>query len=429
MRIPVPHPKASGIEGNVWEEQSEAIADYTGQLFMNALVTKEQGAILMAHLHEANFQGRPPMRSETAQIAHDDAQLALRLHLQGSDGTPLPLEPPRPRGTPAPTLRPGTEQEAGFKPGTAQALHDLCQAWYDESNEPFVTLVARNGVVLLHQGFGDADQLPQGLDTPMWMASITKAITGMLFAQFVDQGRIRIDDPVGNYLPDFPTTGEQTITLRHCFTHTTGLDGHMAWGGMHNPWLDNVILNGLDYLTPGKIHHYNGMGYDLAGKVMEVNAGKSIFRLFHEHFFQPLGVRHTTIDDLATATLSTAEDIARIGQLLLNRGSYGDLEFFSAETFNQLLPTPLDPFYPDITEIEWGIGLTWMRQPVPDSGETYLSANTIGHGAASSAILRVDLENHVVISQTRNDAGKKYGKHLGQFIRLIHESLQDDSAN
>jgi CubicO group peptidase (beta-lactamase class C family) len=58
------------------------------------------------------------------------------------------------------------------------------------------------------------------------LASITKAVSGLLFAQFIDQGLIHPDDPVGKFLPDFPTTGEGVLTLRHCFTHTSGFEGH-----------------------------------------------------------------------------------------------------------------------------------------------------------------------------------------------------------
>jgi len=113
------------------------------------------------------------------------------------------------------------------------------------------------------------------------------------------------------------------------------------------------------------VHHYNGMGYDLAGKVMELVSGKSIFRLMRENLFDPLGMTHTTLEeDLGFSCFSTAANMATLGQLLLNRGSYGDLVFFSPRTFERLMPQPLSRFYPAIDK-EWGIGLTWMRQPSP----------------------------------------------------------------
>ena len=295
---------------------------------------------------------------------------------------------------------------------------------------PFVTLIARRGVVFYHEAFGENLEGKVALDQSFYLASITKAITGMMFAQLIEQGIAEIDDPVGKFLPEFPTEGDKAITFRHCFTHTTGLEGHYRWGGVHNPWLDNVIFNGLDYLELEKNHQYNGMGYDLAGKAMEMATGKSIMRLIYENFFDPLGLTNSTIDDLGTATRGSAEDVAKIGQLLLNKGTYGDQMFFSAETFEELLPTQLSAYFPEINA-EWGIGLTWMRERHPQAGkddfpadETLLSKNTIGHGAASGSILRVDLDNELVVVQVRDNYGETYQKHLVQFLKTIDEAVQ-----
>jgi CubicO group peptidase (beta-lactamase class C family) len=293
-----------------------------------------------------------------------------------------------------------------------------------------VTLVARHGVIIIHEAFGEGPDGKVTVETATEMASLTKLVTGVMFAQFVDQGLVAIDDPVGKFLPDFPTEGDKAITLRHCFTHTTGLSGHEEWDGLHNPWLENVIANQLDRLPVGKVHIYNGMGYDLAGRVMEMAGGKSIFRLMRENFFDPLGLENTLLEeDLGFSTRSTAGDFARIGQLLLNRGSYGNLRFFSPKVFEMMLPKPLNNFYPDIN-VEWGIGLTWMRTKHPEAGKnglpsdkTVLSKNVIGHGSATAAILRVDLENDLVIAQTRRRGGKNYGKHLVALLMAIDNGL------
>ncbi len=58
-------------------------------------------------------------------------------------------------------------------------------------------------------------------------------------------------------------------------------------------------------------------------------------------------------------------------------------------------------------------------------GKMLLSENTIGHGAASSAVLRVDLDNDIVVSQVRNRAGSDFDKHFVEFLRAIDQSLLD----
>ena len=421
-----------GIDRAVWKEHEDAISTFAGRTVLLSILRQQEGAILLSYLHEMEASGGKPALTDTPIIREHDYHLALKRKILGVENKYPPLKrPQRMEKKKAKVLREGTEEEAGFKQGAAEEIREVCQAWFEESGEPFITLVARHGVVIVHEPFGQWTwgQLTRNNSTEM--ASLTKLVTGLMFAEFVDQGLIEIDDPVGKFLPDYPLIGDKVITLRHCFTHTTGLYGHEEWGGMHNPWLDNVVANGLEYLTPGKVHEYNGMGYDLAGKVMEIVSGKSIFRLMRENLFDPLEMKNTTLEeDLGFSCFSTAGDFAKFGQLLLNKGSYGELEFFSPQTFEKILPKPLGEYYPDIDK-DWGIGLTWMRQEHPDAGKndilkdaTVLSRNVIGHGSATSSILRVDLDNDLVIAQSRRRGGKAYGKYLVKFLMAIEEGLE-----
>jgi CubicO group peptidase (beta-lactamase class C family) len=368
---------------------------------------------------------------DTVIIREGDYHLALKRKLLGVEEKWAGLKMPRKiEGEPARVLGSGTVEEAGVKSGTAEKVREVCQRWYEESKEAFDILVARHGVVVIHEAFGEGPGGKMTVETPTPMASLTKLITGLMFAQFVDQGLIDIDEPVGNFLSDFPVEGKKAITLRQCFTHTTGLYGHEEFGGLHNVWLENVIANGLEYLEPGTFHNYNGMGYDLAGRVMEVVSGKSVFRLMQENFFMPLGMENTTLEeDLGFSCNSTAWDFGLVGQMMLNRGKYGGREFFSEDVFEQLQPKQLSDFYPGIN-VEWGIGITWMRQSHPEAGKgevpkdaTVLSKNVIGHGSATSAILRVDMDNDLFIAQTRRRGGKAYEKYLAEVLTAIEDGL------
>ena len=116
--------------------------------------------------------------------------------------------------------------------------------------------------------------------------------------------------------------------------------------------------------------------------------------------------------------------------MLLNKGTYGELRFFSPQTFQSLLPVPLNRYYPAI-EKDWGIGITWMRQKHPSAGQndlpknaTVLSSNVSGHGSATGAILRVDLDNELVIAQSRRRGGKDYQQHLTRFLMAVEEGLE-----
>jgi CubicO group peptidase (beta-lactamase class C family) len=288
-------------------------------------------------------------------------------------------------------------------------------------------LIAKEGEIIFHESYGEDDFGKFTTETPSEIASITKLLTGMLFAQFVDQGIIGIDDPVGMYLPDFPLTGPTAVTMRHCFTHTSGFNGHGLFNGVHNPWLENTLALVIEDDTVGTKHQYNGMGYDLAGKVMEAVTGKSVFRLFREYLYDPLEMNHTVHDwDLGFSCNSTAYDLAKVAQMLLNKGTYGNLQFFSPETYEKIIPRKLSEFYPGINQ-KWGIGPRMMSRKVKDeeTGEerSLLSDDIIGHGSATSSVFWVIPEHNIIITQSRRRGGRNFGQHFRKMIEVIEDHL------
>ncbi|MHC4165430.1 MAG: hypothetical protein ACYSWQ_00560 [Planctomycetota bacterium] len=145
--------------------------------------------------------------------------------------------------------------------------------------------------------------------------------------------------------------------------------------------------------------------------------GLTLPELYKKFLFDPLGCESIESIDASAMTWSDARDLARIGQLLANSGSYGNKRFFSEETFEKMLPRKLDQLLGPDTNVTWGIGLTWFR----GNG---LSNRTVGHGSASSCTLRVDLENDLVITMTRATAGRNFKKYHGQFITAVTDSIQ-----
>lgn len=420
------------VDPKVWKERAGIVGRSAGSLYRQAMRTTQSGAIFLAAMCEAKPGGPPCTITESPEVINDDFQLALKLKLLKLDGKTRPLAPPRDRSAnPAPVLREGTPEQAEVSADAKEKIDAVCREWAEESGEPFSVLVARHGVIVTHAAFGkDSDGAPLTTDFRYELASITKAISGMLFSRFIDQGYVTLDEPIGKRLPGFPVKGPKTLTYRHLFTHTSGLAGHGEWGGLHNPHLENVILNGLGYLCPGEKHMYNGMGYDLAGKAMEVMTGTSIIRLFHEGLYRPMGIPDVPMSDMAYSAEMTSLELGMIGQWLANRGSYGNKEFISEETFRKLLPEPLGKYYPGI-EQEWGIGLTpyyETKEGAPagsrDPKDLILSEHVVGHGSATSCILRVDLDNDLVIAQVRRTSGPKYGEYLTKFLQAVADSLR-----
>ncbi len=420
----------------VWQRAKEPVTRFTSDAISHQLANDERGAILLNALAELNPEGGPLSPLEDPVVLHNEAMLAMKLKVLGLDQQVKELRPPQPLTTPSPILREvGSEEEAGFRHGTADKIRGICEEWAthtDGQDGPFSLLIARDGKILIHEAFGSRDGKPVTLQDRFYLASITKTLTGLLFAQFVDQGLIQIDAPVGSYLPDFPTTGAKAVTLRHCFTHTSGLEGHwsLGLGGPSNPFFDNValhqILQGED---PGTRVRYNGNSYNLAGKVMEAVSGKSIQRLFHEHFFDPLEFENAYILTQGTSSELRVIDLAKVAQLMANKGSYGAKQFFSSDTFERLRPVKLQQLYPSVNStVEKGIGLTKRiyRDKEAEPNEegvhpTILQDTMLGHGSATASILMVGEENGLIVTAARANSGKKAHEWTSKILKVLRD--------
>ena len=113
----------------------------------------------------------------------------------------------------------------------------------------------------------------------------------------------------------------------------------------------------------------------------------------------------------------------------MNRGSYGNNEFVSPETFATLLPEPLGRRYPGVDQ-EDGIGMHWLRnlKPGAPAGSTraqdlVFSARTVGHGSWSSCILLADLDQDIVVAHVRKSAGPRYAEWSLKFFQAIADGL------
>ncbi|RIK75406.1 hypothetical protein DCC62_13445, partial [candidate division KSB1 bacterium] len=183
---------------------------------------------------------------------------------------------------------------------------------------------------------------------------------------------------------------------------------HGEWGSDWNPALENFVAHGLPYFEVGKNFQYNRLGYALAGKVMERLSGRAVPYLMEECLFKPLNMQHATVDNTYGSLYATSHDLAKFAQMLLNRGSYGEYSFFSAESFDRLLPASLEAINPQIQQ-RWGIGAA----PLGGHG---LSDKAFGHEAASGAIFRMDPAQELILIVGRNHAGVKYDHFASRFI-------------
>jgi len=408
-------PDELGFDQNLVQEQTRAINFYLKMRFIDGLMTDPRSAALLAGLHDMENEASPAITN----ALWNDMQwwVTFKRRFYGTDKVyPDPIVCPRTiTGAPARVVREGTLAEAGMKPDAADKINAVCEEWVKQSGEPFAVCIVRHGVIVLHKAYGERDGKPMTLTSKSWMASITKLLSATLMMELVDQGLVDPDDRVDKFIPTLRNIKVRTpLTVRHLYTHTNGFWGH--WGDEMSD-LEEVVADYYPHLQVGARHEYNGVGYAIGGKIIETISGEAVPVFYKNHLLDPLGCTNTDVLGTYGDAYSVPLDIARIGQMLLNRGSYDNMRFFSEETFEKMLPQPLTKLLGPDTPLKWGIGTVWM----PGNG---WSERTFGHGAASSAIFAIDPVNDLVIVQTRNTAGSEYVKYAPRFIKTIVEQIE-----
>jgi CubicO group peptidase (beta-lactamase class C family) len=410
-------PPMKGFDPRIAERQADAINDVFWMLFRFNFDREPSIAALAASLAETTPEG--PKTTVANDFFAQDRQwwVGLKRKLYEMDEAyPEAFECPRPKeGDPAPVLREGTLEEAGADPEGVEKIDALLKEWAADSGEGFAVCLARHGVVFLHKAYGERDGRPMTLTDKSWNASITKLLSATLTMTLVDQGRVELDDTVDKFLPPFRGVEVETpITIRHLYTHTAGLWGH--WGDeLHD--FDQLIGYYYPHLDVGKRFEYNGAGYSIAGKIIEMASGEAIPQFYKRHLLDPLGCENLDVFGNSWDSRAAPMDLAKIGQMLLNRGAYGDMRFFSEDTFAQMMPDKLTKVLGSDKTSEVGIGCYWMS-------EKEFGKQTFGHGAASSADLLISPEKDMVVVMTRNMAGKNFGKYHQKFLEAVAEAVE-----
>lgn len=332
--------------------------------------------------------------------------ITLKAKLDGKNNLTNPLSIPKKIDKHSfPFINDFVQLASFYKKDQIEKIENLCNEWAVQGEVPNVTLIVHKGKIIFYDTFGlDENGKPINKDSKIWMASITKMLTGVLMMQFVDQGLIDLDDPVSKYLNEFE--GNNKLTLRHLFTHTSGLEFAGEWASDWNVSLENQVAHVLPLVDVGKSFSYNRVGYALAGKIIERLTGKAIPYLFQENIFSPLGMISAYSDNTYGGLYCSSIDLARLGQMLLNKGTYNGFKIFSQHTFVKMLPMKLM-----VGDREWGIGTSRM------SGNG-LSESAYGHGAASGSVFIIDPQNDLIIISARNKPGKSHDEFENALIEL-----------
>jgi CubicO group peptidase (beta-lactamase class C family) len=209
-------------------------------------------------------------------------------------------------------------------------------------------LIAKGDEILLAKGYGLANRehgVPNTPETKFRLGSMTKQFTAMGILVLADQGRLRLDDPLSKYLPDFPNADK--IKLHHLLSHTSGVPSYNSVEGYGEhyikPWsIDEVIEWFQDeplQFEPGEDWAYSNSGYVLAAKVIEIASGQEYADFLHEAIFEKLGMEDTGQDVFTTVLPHRATGYGNAEREIYN-APYRDMPFTSGA--GSLYSTVLD---------------------------------------------------------------------------------------
>ncbi len=163
-----------------------------------------------------------------------------------------------------------------------------------------VLLVGHDGRVVYRKAFGmrslEPAREPMTVGTIFDLASLTKCVaTTTAVMQLFEEGRVRLNDPVAAYLPEFAQNGKQDVTVRELMTHYSGLapdlDLSTPWNGRDAAF--KMAMEQKPAHPPGSRFEYSDINFEVLGFLVERVTGEPLNEYAARHVFAPLGMGHT----------------------------------------------------------------------------------------------------------------------------------------
>lgn len=185
-------------------------------------------------------------------------------------------------------------------------IDDFMQQLHKRSAFNGNVLVAKKGKIIYQNSFGWADYLYRdslAIDSQFELASVSKPFTATAILMLVEQEKIRLDQTVNEFIPDFPYEG---ITIKQLLTHRSGLPNYIyfldeIWknktkGASNKDVIDLLIeKKPARYNVPGARFLYNNSNYMLLAAIIEAVSKQSFTVFMQENLFRPLGLKNTAV--------------------------------------------------------------------------------------------------------------------------------------
>jgi uncharacterized protein YbbC (DUF1343 family)/CubicO group peptidase (beta-lactamase class C family) len=181
------------------------------------------------------------------------------------------------------------------------AVDSIIQTAISDGNIPgAVLVVGHDGKIVYRKAYGSRALEPRRelmtLDTVFDVASLTKVVaTTTAVMQLFEQGKVRMNDPVAKYLPEFAQNGKDDITVRQLLTHYSGLapdiDLNPPWEGKETAF--RLAFAETPQSAPGSQFTYSDTNFITLGALVEKVSGETLDQYCTRHIFVPLKMTRT----------------------------------------------------------------------------------------------------------------------------------------
>ena len=348
--------------------------------------------------------------------------------------------------------------------GAADLDAAINQAIREDKIPGAVVLVGHNGQIVYRKAYGYRALLPvkepMTADTIFDIASLTKIVaTTSAMMKLFERGRVRIDDPVTAYLPEFQG-GESPITVRDLMTHFSGLRPDLD---LEPPWsgYDTGIRKALSDKPagpPGTKFVYSDINFILAGEIVHRLSGLAENEYVKKILFDPLGMKDTTYlpspalksriaptemekdgvilrgvvhDPTArymggvaghAGVFSTADDLGKFCRMIIDGGSSSGTALFDPATIRKFTTPATPPDQPILRGLGWDI-----QSPYSGVRGTLFPVGSFGHTGFTGTSIWLDPSSGTYVVLLTNSVHPHQRKAItplrGQVATIVAESV------
>jgi uncharacterized protein YbbC (DUF1343 family)/CubicO group peptidase (beta-lactamase class C family) len=366
-----------------------------------------------------------------------------------------------------------TPEEVGLSAEQLQRIDAVMKEALDRSELPgAVVVVVHRGKVVFRKAYGQRQLRPEAapmtVEVVFDLASLTKPIaTATAIWMLIEQGKVRLDDPVATYLTEFGGERRKKITVRHLLLHTSGLiaDNPLSDYKEGREKARERVLALEPKTEPGERFVYSDMGFILLGEIVERVSGRPLNEFAKDHIFTPLGMNETTfrpeakLKDRAAPTtfrdgkliagtvhdprsailggvaghaglFSTVDDLAVYAQMILNGGEYNGRRILRPETVRRMTE-------PHEVATRAGKGLRSLAWDVDTSysknrGETFKPGEGFGHTGFTGTSIWIEPKHEMAViflsNRVHPDEKGNVTRLRGQVATLAAASLRQGDA-